>query len=147
VHAVEVAAACAEVPTAYGSRKEDSASKLRTYRDGTRILRVAIGLFKDLRPLRFFGLLFVLFTVAALALGTPVIVDYVETGLVPKFPSAILASALQILAFIFLTCGILLDNVSRSRREIRKLAYLAIPGPFGAVSGAVSPAEGFRPRP
>ena len=129
VHAVEVSAACAEVPTRYGARKEDSSSKLRSYRDGLRILRVAIGLFKDMRPMRFFGLLFLLFTVLAIGLGIPVFVDYLETGLVPRFPTAILASALQVLAFIFLTCGILLDSVSRSRREVRKLAYLGIPGP------------------
>jgi glycosyltransferase involved in cell wall biosynthesis len=129
VHAVEVAAACAEVPTAYGARKAESASKLRTYRDGARILRVAIGLFRDLRPMRFFGSLFVLFTLAALLLGIPVVLDYVDTGLVPRFPTAILASALQILAIVFLTCGILLDSVSRSRREARKLAYLSIPPP------------------
>ncbi len=129
VHVVEVSAATAEVPTRYGARKEDSASKLRTYRDGTRILLVAIGLFKDLRPMRFFGLLFLACTLAAFGLGIPVFVEFVETGLVPRFPTAILASALQILAFIFLICGILLESVSASRREARKLAYLGIPGP------------------
>lgn len=129
VHAVEVSAACAEVPTAYGARKEASESKLRTYRDGARILRVAIGLFRDLRPLRFFGGLFVLFTLAAFVLGIPVVLEYVDTGQVPRFPTAILASALQTLAIVFLTCGILLDSVSRARREARKLAYLSIPAP------------------
>ncbi len=127
VHAVEVAAACVEIPTPYGSRKEDSTSKLRTYRDGTRILRVALGLFKDLRPMRFFGILFALTTVVSLALGIPIIVDYVETGLVARFPTAILASGIQVLAFIFLTCGILLDGVNRNRREARRIAYLQVP--------------------
>jgi glycosyltransferase involved in cell wall biosynthesis len=127
VHAVEISASFAEVETPYGTRHAETSSKLHTYSDGIRILRRAISLFKELRPLRFFGLLFALFTIAALGLGVPVVAEYAGTGLVLRFPTAILAAALQILAFIFLTAGIVLDSVSRLRREARVLAYLAIP--------------------
>jgi len=129
VHAVEIAAPCLEIETPYGCRGEESFSKLHTFRDGLRILRMAISLFKDLRPMRFFGVLFGLFTVVALTLGIPVVAEYADTQLVLRFPTAILAAAVQTLGFIFLTAGIVLDSVSRARREARLLAYLAIPPP------------------
>ena len=129
VHAVELGAPVAEVETPYGSRRGESASKLRTYRDGSRILRIALALFKELRPMRFFGILFGFFTVVAIALGIPVVAEYARSGLVLRFPTAILAAAIQTLGFIFLTAGIVLDSVSRARREVRLLAYLAIRAP------------------
>ncbi|MEJ7582646.1 MAG: glycosyltransferase [Acidimicrobiales bacterium] len=130
VHAVELGAAHAEIETPYGCRSGASTSKLRTYRDGMRILGTALALFKDLRPLRFFGVLFALCTVTAVALGAPVVAEYARTGLVLRFPTAILAAALQTLGVIFLTAGIILESVSRARREARKLAYLAMPSPW-----------------
>jgi hypothetical protein len=127
VHAVQVGAACAEVPTAYGSRQHGTDSKLRTGRDGVRILLRSVGLFRQMRPMQFFGLLFVFLTALALALAVPIIDEYARTGLVPRFPTAILAAAIQTVAFICLTCGLVLENVVRARREARRLAYLQIP--------------------
>jgi glycosyltransferase involved in cell wall biosynthesis len=129
VHAVEIGAATAEMPTAYGCRRDESSSKLRTYRDGFRILHIALALFKELRPMRFFGILFGAFTLVALGLGLPVVAAYADTGLVLRFPTAILAAAIQTLGFIFLTAGIVLESVSRARREARSLAYLRVRGP------------------
>jgi glycosyltransferase involved in cell wall biosynthesis len=128
-HAIEVAAAFMEVPTPYGSRQGGSESKLRTYRDGLRIVRTAVRLFKEMRPLQFFGVLCVLLTAIALALGIPVVKEYVQTGLVLRFPTAILAAAIQTVAFICLTCGLVLETVGRARREARRLVYLQIGPP------------------
>ncbi|MGH9126120.1 MAG: glycosyltransferase family 2 protein [Acidimicrobiales bacterium] len=125
-HAVQLQAACAEVDGTYRSRVDGSDSKLRTWHDGFRILGVSLRLFKEMHPARFFGVFFLLLTVAALALGLPVVDTYVHTGLVPRFPTAILAAALQIVAFICLTCGLILDSVARGRAEMRRLAYLQI---------------------
>jgi glycosyltransferase involved in cell wall biosynthesis len=126
VHAVQVGAACAEVPTTYGSRRHGNDSKLRTGRDGVRIMRVALRLFRQMRPFQYFGGLFLFLTAVALALGIPVIDEFVRTGLVPRFPTAILAAAVQVVAFICLTCGLVLDNVVGARREARRLAYLQV---------------------
>ena len=128
-HAATISAGCREHPIQYRSRGENSDSKLRTYRDGARILRISLRLFKDLRPLRFFGALSVVLTAIAISLGAPVFSEYVHSGLVPRFPTAILAAAVQTVAFICLTCGLVLENVARARQEMRRLAYLQIPGP------------------
>jgi len=130
-HAATILALCAEVPAPYRSRNENSDSKLRTYRDGTRILRVSLQLFKELRPLQFFGILFVLLTAAAVGIGAPVVTEYVHSGLVLRFPTAILAAAIQTVAFICLTCGLVLQSVGRARQEVRRLAYLQIESPSG----------------
>ena len=126
-HAVQVSAACAEVPTDYRSRHAESDSKLRTYRDGVRILTTAVKLFKEMRPFQFFGGFFVFFSIVAIALGLPIVDEYVRTGLVPRFPTAILAAAIQIVAFICLTCGLVLDSVVKARKEARQLVYLQLP--------------------
>jgi hypothetical protein len=126
-HAVRVRAACSETRTAYGSRMEDSSSKLRTYRDGTRILLTMIRLFEEMRPLQFFGICFALLTVVALALGVPVVGDYARTGQVLRFPTAILAVSIQVIAFICLAAGIILRSVGHARDEQRRLTYLQIP--------------------
>jgi hypothetical protein len=128
-HAATISASCLEVPTPYRSRSENSNSKLRTFRDGGRILRVSVRLFRELRPLQFFGILFVLLSATALAIGVPVINEYVHSGLVPRFPTAILAAAIQTVAFICLTCGLVLQSVGRARQEVRRLAYLQIEPP------------------
>lgn len=129
VHAVQIGAPCAEVAATYRSRPGDSNSKLRTGRDGVRILFTALGLFRQMRPLQFFGLLFVLLTALALALGIPIVEEFVRTGLVARFPTAILAAAVQTVAFICLSSGLVLENVVGARKEARRLAYLQIP-PF-----------------
>jgi glycosyltransferase involved in cell wall biosynthesis len=130
-HAATISALCAEVPTPYRSRNENSDSKLRTYRDGIRILGVSLQLFKELRPLQFFGILFLLLTAAAVGIGAPVVDEYVHSGLVPRFPTAILAAAIQTVAFICLTCGLVLQSVGRARQEVRRLVYLQIESPGG----------------
>jgi glycosyltransferase involved in cell wall biosynthesis len=134
-HAATVSAACSEVPTPYRSRKGNSNSKLRTYRDGGRILRVALQQFRELRPLQFFGILFIVLTAAAVGIGIPVVNEYVRSGLVLRFPTAILAAAIQTVAFICLTCGLVLQSVGRARQEVRRLAYLQIESPGGCRRG------------
>jgi hypothetical protein len=136
-HAVDIGLPYAEVVTAYRARHEGSERKLRTIRDGIRIATAAILLFKEMRPARFFGLISVALTLLALALGIPVVNEFLETGLVPRLPTAILAASIQIVAFISLTAGLVLDSVCRSRREARRLVYLSIdPGPRATDDGS-----------
>ena len=111
-------------PSAAGNSSEPGS---RTYRDGLRILSAGIRLFKEMRPLRFFSLLAVVLTCTAVGLGIPLLVEYAETGLVPRVPTAILAAAIQIVALIFLICGIVLDSVCQLRRDAKRLTYLGIP--------------------
>jgi len=125
-HASELKLEFCEVPAKYYSRPEGSESKLGTYRDGVKILLSAIRLFRDLRPKRFFGAGAVLATIAALVLGIPVIEEFLETGLVLRFPTAILAVSLQIIAFLLLTAGFIVSSVRQVSREQRRLAYLSL---------------------
>jgi glycosyltransferase involved in cell wall biosynthesis len=134
VHALELRMPVSEVVTAYGARPEGSASKLSTYRDGWRILRTILQLFRLERPVLFFGAIGGVLMLAALILALPVVLTYFETGLVPRFPTAILATGLVILAFLNGFCGLILDTVTRGRREVRRLAYLAQPAPGEATS-------------
>lgn len=129
VHALELAMPIAELKTPYRSRPAGSASKLRTYRDGFRILLMILVLFKEERPVAFFGLGGLVLALLALALGYPVVIEFLRTGLVPRFPTAILATGLMILAFLSFTSGLVLGTVTRGRRELKRLAYLAVPGP------------------
>ncbi len=130
VHALELRMPIAEVATPYRARPAGSASKLRTYRDGFRILMTILNLFKEERPLAFFSIIAGALSLASLILAYPVILTYVETGLVPRFPTAILSTGLMILATLSLTCGFVLDTVTHGRREMKRLAYLSIP-PLG----------------
>jgi len=125
VHALELRIPTAEIATRYGARPEGSASKLNKWRDGLRILGTMATLFRDVRPLPFFGILAALLAAAGLALGTSVIIEYMHTGLVPRFPTAILATGLMLLASLALACGLILDSVARGRREAKRMAYLA----------------------
>jgi glycosyltransferase involved in cell wall biosynthesis len=127
VHALELAMPIAEIDTPYGARPQGSTSKLNTYRDGVRILLTIVKLFKDERPLAFFGWAFTALAVASLVIVYPVVVTYVSTGLVPRLPTAVLATGLMILAFLSLVCGLVLDTVTHGRRELKRLAYLAVP--------------------
>lgn len=129
VHALELAMPVSEVVTAYGARPEGSVSKLSTYRDGWRILRTIITLYRIERPVLFFGIIAGVLAAAALLLAVPLIVTYMETGLVPRFPTAILVTGLVILATLSGMCGLVLDTVVRGRREVRRLAYLAFRAP------------------
>jgi glycosyltransferase involved in cell wall biosynthesis len=130
VHALELRMPIAEVPTPYKARPTGSASKLRTYRDGFRILMMILSLFKEERPLAFFSMIAGILALISLILAYPVFITYIETGLVPRFPTAILSTGLMILACLSLTCGFVLDTVTHGRREMKRLAYLGIP-PLG----------------
>jgi glycosyltransferase involved in cell wall biosynthesis len=127
VHALELRMAIAELPTPYKERPEGSSSKLRTYKDGLRILKTIAILLKEERPLPFFFWLFGLLAVMSVALAWPVIAEFMRTGLVPRFPTAILATGIMLLAFHSLFCGLTLDTVTLGRREMKRMAYLAIP--------------------
>ena len=125
VHALELRMTIKEQSTPYAERPEGSISKLNTIRDGIRILSI-IGLFvREERPLAVFSLLGLLLSVGSLALGLPVVAEFLETGLVSRFPTAILASALMITAVISVFSGLVLDTVTRGRREAKRFAYLA----------------------
>ncbi len=126
VHALELRMPVAEQVTAYAARPEGSASKLNTYRDGWRILRMILTLFRIEKPLVFFGLIGAALGALAIALSIPLLLTYLETGLVPRFPTAILATGIMLLAFLNGFCGLILDTVVRGRREMRRLAYLAV---------------------
>jgi hypothetical protein len=129
VHALELRLPIAEIQTPYRERPSGSASKLRTFRDGFRILRTIFFLVKEERPLQFFSAVaFVLFA-AGLALGWPVIMHYLETGLVPRLPTAILATGLILLSSISFIAGLILDTVTVGRREMKRLHYLGLQGP------------------
>ncbi len=136
VHALELAMPVAEVVTAYGARPEGSHSKLSTYRDGWRIMKTILHLFRTERPVIFYGSFSLLLAMLALLLSVPLAITYVETGLVPRLPTAILATGLMILAALSFFAGLILDTVVRGRRETRRLLYLAIPGPGSTPGGA-----------
>ena len=133
VHALEMRMPMAEVSTAYKPRPMGSESKLKTYRDGLRILYTILTLFKSERPLAFFSIIAGACVILSLILAVPLFTTYIETGLVPRFPTAILSSALVLFGAIFLACGLVLDTVTRGRAEIKRLAYLAIPAPSRRV--------------
>jgi len=129
VHALALGMPFAELPTDYGARPEDSHSKLNTWRDGFRILVTAVKLFEKERPLLFFGALALVFALVAVGLTAPIFAEFLATGLVPRFPTAILATGLMILAALSLAAGVIIDAITHARRELRRLAYLAIPAP------------------
>jgi glycosyltransferase involved in cell wall biosynthesis len=127
VHALELRMPVKEIDTVYGARPEGSVSKLNTYRDGVRILVTIIKLFKAERPLAFFSIGFFLLMVFALLLAYPLVETYIQTGLVPRLPTAILCSGLAVLSFLSLACGLILETVTRGRLEAKRLAYLSVP--------------------
>lgn len=129
VHALTLKLPSLELATPYSSRRAGSASKLNTYGDGLRILRLMLTLFKNERPLVFFGAAAALLALLAVGLSIPIFVTFAETGLVPRFPTAILAASIMLLAFLSLASGLVLDTVTRGRRELKRLFYLATPAP------------------
>ncbi len=129
VHALELHMPIAEIPTPYKDRPEGSASKLSTFKDGFRILWTIIVLVKEERPMQFFLLLALLFVSLSAVLMVPIVVTYMETGLVPRLPTAVMAMGLVIVAFLSLTCGLILDTVTRGRREMKRMRYLNVPAP------------------
>lgn len=127
VHAGELAMPVVEIETPYGRRPEGSASKLRSVRDGLRILHTFVRLWKETRPAQFYGAIAALYLGVAVALAVPVAVTWLETGLVHRIPTAVLCMGLTIIAALLGVCGMVLDSVARARIEARRLAYLAQP--------------------
>ena len=129
VHALELKMPVGEIETAYGARPEGSASKLSTYRDGWRILKTIGTLYRVERPVLFYGSFAALMVATAVVLAVPLILTYLGTGLVPRLPTAILVTGLGIVAVLSFFAGLILDTVTRGRREMRRLAYLTYPAP------------------
>ncbi|KIG07745.1 hypothetical protein BurMR1_0575 [Burkholderia sp. MR1] len=129
VHALELRMPVAETSTSYKSRPDGSVSKLNTYRDGFRILMTIAKLFKTEKPLAFFSLGFGACALCAVLLAFPLLETYARTGLVPRLPTALLCVALVLFGAMLLTCGVVLDTVTHGRAEVKRLAYLAVPGP------------------
>jgi len=135
VHALALRMPIADVDTRYEERIVGSESKLRTYRDGFRILGMILKLAKDERPFAFFSLIAVLLSAVALGLAVPIFEEYARTGLVPRFPTAILSTGIMILAFLALASGFVLDSVTRGRHEMKRLHYLREDPPSGGTAG------------
>lgn len=133
VHALQLRMPVTEQATLYKSRPEGSESKLNTYRDGLRILITIAELFRAERPFAFYSIGFLTCTLLAIVLAVPLFDTYVQTGLVPRFPTAILCATLILFGTILLTCGIVLDAVTHGRTETKRLAYLTHAGPQLAV--------------
>src|SRR3954447_4996422 len=127
VHALELALPVAEVETSYYARPEGSFSKLNTWRDGFRILGTILKLYRSEKPLRFFSAIGLLLALVSVGLAIPVIVTYLEQGLVPRLPTAVLSMGLMILSVLSVSSGLVLDTVTRGRREMKLLAYLSQP--------------------
>ena len=125
-HASQLRMPIAEVSTSYGAREEGSESKLRTIRDSFRILLTFVLLFKEIQPARFYGLIALVLCGISIAIGLPLLITYLDTGLVPRFPTAILATGFAILSSIALVGGIILDSVARGRLEQKRLSYLSM---------------------
>ena len=136
VHALELRMPVGEVATSYKDRPQGSASKLRTWSDGVRILRTILLLVKEERPLQFFAIAALVLVLLGVGLAVPVIVGYARTGLVPRLPTAVLSTGLVLLAMLSLACGLILDSVSRGRKELKRMAYLAQPAPGWPSEGA-----------
>lgn len=127
VHALELRMAVAEVQTPYGARIEGSVSKLNTYRDGWRILMTILKLFKVERPLTFFSIGFFVCLLAALFLFVPLMLTFIETGLVPRLPTAVFCASIALLGFLLLVCGLIMDGITLARLEAKRFSYLQIP--------------------
>jgi hypothetical protein len=127
VHALELALPVAEIETPYYARPEGSFSKLNTWRDGFRILSTIIKLYRSEKPLRFFTAIGCCLALVSVGLAVPVIATYLEQGLVPRLPTAVLSMGLMILAVLSVSSGLVLDTVTRGRREMKLLAYLSQP--------------------
>jgi glycosyltransferase involved in cell wall biosynthesis len=128
VHALELGLAVTEIDTPYYARPEGSASKLNTWRDGFRILWTIIQLYRAERPLPFFAGIGAVLAAVSIVLAIPILITYARIGLVPRLPTAVLSTGLMILAWLAVACGLVLDTVTRGRREMKMLAYLAHKG-------------------
>lgn len=129
VHALELRMPIADVDTVYIDRLPGSESKLSTFRDGFRILRLIISLVKEERPFQFFSAVSVVLVAIAMLLGYPILTEFLATGLVPRFPTAILAASIVVIATLSFLAGIILDTVTLGRREKKRLQYLSLRAP------------------
>lgn len=127
VYALELSLPVAEIETPYYARPEGSFSKLNTWRDGFRILGTMLKLYRSERPLRFFTVIGILLALASIILAIPIVITFIETGLVPRLPTAVLSMGLMIMALLSVSSGLVLDTVTRGRREMKMLAYLSQP--------------------
>jgi hypothetical protein len=127
VHALELALPVAEIATPYYARPEGSVSKLNTWRDGFRILNTILKLYRSEKPLRFFAAIGIFLALISIGFAVPIFVTFLETGLVPRLPTAVLSMGLMIVALLSLSSGLVLDTVTRGRREMKLLAYLSQP--------------------
>lgn len=134
VHALELRMPVGELGVRYRERPAGSESKLRTVRDGIRIVQTILLLIKEERPLQFFSILAAVLLAAGIGLGVPVVMEFLRTGLVPRLPTAILATGLVLLSFLSLFGGLILGSVTRGRKEMKRLFYLSVPG-VGAEAG------------
>jgi glycosyltransferase involved in cell wall biosynthesis len=126
LHAIQLGLACIEIPTSYGRRCEASHSKLRTYRDGARILWYLLRLLKQTRPLFLFAVLAAISAFTSLALGASVVLEFLETGLVPRLPTAVAAASLMVMSGVSFATGLILDSLAYTQQETKRLAYLSI---------------------
>ena len=131
IHALELRMPIMEMEVSYRARPEGSVSKLRTYRDGARICWTIFRLLKEERPFQFFGVLFLALVAFSAAISVPIFMTYFETGLVPRLPTAVLATGTMLLGFLSLVCGLVLDTVTLGRREAKRMRYLEYPVPRG----------------
>lgn len=127
VYALELSLPVAEIETPYYARPEGSFSKLNTWRDGFRILGTMLKLYRSERPLRFFTVIGILLALVSIILAIPIVITFIETGLVPRLPTAVLSMGLMIMALLSVSSGLVLDTVTRGRREMKMLAYLSQP--------------------
>ncbi len=139
VHAMQMKMAIAEVDTNYKERPPGSTSKLRTFRDGWRILLTITNLLRNERPLLFFALVGWTFIAVAVALGIPVVIEYARTGFVPRVPTAILCTGLVVIAVLCFATGLILDLVAHVRREAKRLAYLQYRSPAESAKRGSEP--------
>ncbi|WP_441300022.1 glycosyltransferase family 2 protein [Bradyrhizobium sp.] len=129
VHALELALPVAEIETPYYARPEGSFSKLNTWRDGFRIFGTILKLYRSEKPLRFFTAIGAFLALVAIGLAIPIFITYLEQGIVPRLPTAVLSTGLMIVAMLSISSGLVLDTVTRGRREMKLLAYLSQPPP------------------
>jgi hypothetical protein len=127
IHALELRLPVKEIEAPYRARPQESVSKLRTFRDGFRILRLIDHLIRQERPFAFFTLLSAVMVAASLWLGLPVVIDFFATGLVPRLPTAVVAATLFLCAVVSFFSGIILDAIAQTRREAKRLRYLSFP--------------------
>ena len=128
VHALHLRMPTSEVETPYKDRPIGSTSKLSTFKDGFRILWMILVLIKEEKPMPFFSLISAAFALLSVFLAVPVLYEFLETGLVPRLPTAVLSISLMIIAFLSFACGLILDTVTRGRNEMKRMRYLNIPG-------------------